>query len=51
MNWWWDVQHVIDLSWVVPACCDHAGEEGHEGQEDGEVLHFCWLGLLSGWLS
>ena len=51
MDWWWNVQHVVGLVWVFPTRCGHAGEEGHEGEEDGEVLHFYGLGLLSGWVS
>jgi hypothetical protein len=33
------LQLVDRLVWVF-ACCDHAGEDGHDDQEDGEVLHF-----------
>jgi len=36
-----NLQDVVGVAEVrlLLACGDHAGEDGHDGQEDGEVLH------------
>ena len=48
-RWLGNLQLVDGLVWVF-ACCGHAGEDGHDDHEDGEVLHFSgWFGLV--WFS
>jgi hypothetical protein len=44
-----DLQHVGGLVWVF-ACCGHAGEEGRQEEEDGEVSHFFRLVSTNEWL-